>query len=184
MTDVIPIIRPARGPSPHSSCPCPFFGAAVQELERLLFADAAAQGIPDGDPAYADGSSAADAAFEAAVAAVERCCVAADPDAYRAAADVILRLLHAERAADVAFIVRTFRTVAFDRAVEADRTVSLSLRRASSILTDLAAVWQNEDLDPGRFEPETPARRVDRPCRDLLLDERSDDDCLGITIPS
>lgn len=182
MTDIIPITAPELGASENNTPACPIFGAAIQGLERLLRADADAQDLPDGDPAYYNGSTDADEAFDIAVDAAEHASCRASQRVYRGAANILICALNATRAHDVRQAVMAFEMLMREGNNERDRTVELSLSRAAAVLEDLADVWE------GREITELDVREAEDASRDkqdpfygsLSLEDWDDDLDLGL----
>ncbi|SFJ01498.1 hypothetical protein [Jannaschia pohangensis] len=177
MTDIISITAPTSGAPGNNTPACPIFGAAIQGLERLLRADAEAQGLPDGDPAYYNGSTDADEAFSIAIDAAEHASCRASQPVYRGAANILICALNATRAHDVRMAVMAFGFLLREGADDRDRTVHLSLSRAASVLEDLADAWEGrETTELNAWEAEDASRDNEDPFYGSLSIEDWDDD--------
>lgn len=171
MTDIISITSPAPGASGNSTPACPIFGAAIQGLERLLQADAAAQHLPDGDPAYYNGSTDADEAFDAALDAAEHASCHASQRLYQGASNLLIYALSASSGHDVRMAVLGFESLLRDESDWFDKTVQLSLTRTFAVLEDLAAVWEGREIDEALMAQGVPSDRRDRDHFAISLDE-------------
>lgn len=148
MADAIPIIPTAGDARPSVSRPCLAFGAAVQALERLHRADAEAQDLPDGDPAYGGKSTAADRAFDAACEALDHARQHGARSIYREAAATMAFGLTAAVSEDVAAAHVRLGGLALVADQSMDRTVGLSIERARDVFHGLARLWGVLDVDP------------------------------------
>lgn len=171
MTDIISITSPAVGASGNSTPACPIFGAAVQGLERLLQADAAAQHLPDGDPAYYNGSTDADAAFDAALDAAEHASYRASQRIYQGASNMLIYALSASSGHDVRMALLGFENLLRDESDRFDKTVQLSLTRTFAVLEDLAAVWEGREIEEALMAQDVPSDPQDRDPFAMSLDD-------------
>lgn len=148
MANAVLTIPAAGDASPFASPPCPAFGGAVQALERLHRADAEAQDLPDGDPAYGSTSVTADLAFGLACEALDHARQHGARSIYREAAATMAFGLTAALSEDVAAAHVRFGSLALVADQSLDRTVGLSLERAQQIFEKLARLWGALGVDP------------------------------------
>lgn len=147
MADATPITPSRGGASLFASEACLAFGAAIQSIERLLQADAAAAGLPHGEPAYHNAPADADRAFDIACEALDHAQRESSMSLYREASTTMLFGLTASVNEDVsaAFVRMGGLALIADRSL--DRTVRLSVDRARDVFESLVHLW--DALEPG-----------------------------------